>query len=163
MGQECGRAGRVPIPCFESVAGPLEQVALHRDAVVCVHIVLQLGVVIREVLLARERGRQREGTGSQKDQRDFDMDVCPLDRRHHGNDFTGETTQNKCRFVTGLELVGGKARDDTLVNPRSDDCFVLFKRDSAILIQPTTTRLDAGTVHLGCTAGFLRVGGMMRA
>lgn len=40
----------IPIPCLEGIAGPLKQITLHGDAVVCIHIVLQLCVVIREIL-----------------------------------------------------------------------------------------------------------------
>lgn len=39
-----------PVPCFEGITSPLEQITLHNDPVLGVHIVLQLGVVIRIIL-----------------------------------------------------------------------------------------------------------------
>lgn len=39
-----------PVPCFEGIAGPLEQIALHSDSILGIHIVLQFGVVIRKIL-----------------------------------------------------------------------------------------------------------------
>ena len=55
-----GRCATSPVPCFESIAGSFEQVTLHGDALLCINIVLQLGVVIREVLRDRETERQRD-------------------------------------------------------------------------------------------------------
>lgn len=49
----------VPVPCLEGIAGPLKEITLHGDAIVCIHIVLQLGVVIREVLNKRDKKRKR--------------------------------------------------------------------------------------------------------
>lgn len=49
----------VPIPRLEGIAGPLKEITLHCDAVVCINIVLQLGVVIREVLNKRDEKRKR--------------------------------------------------------------------------------------------------------
>lgn len=40
----------VPIPCFESITGSFKQISLHGNAIVCIHIVLQLGVIIGEIL-----------------------------------------------------------------------------------------------------------------
>lgn len=55
-----------PIPRLESIAGPLKEITLHGDAVICVHIVLQSGVVIREVLSKKEKERKR-WKGSEKE------------------------------------------------------------------------------------------------
>lgn len=40
----------LPVPCFESIAGPLEQVALHDDPVGRVHVEFKLGIIIGKVL-----------------------------------------------------------------------------------------------------------------
>ena len=48
-----------PVPCFEGITGPLEQVTLHGDSILGIHIVLQLGVVIRKVLEAGEAEGKR--------------------------------------------------------------------------------------------------------
>lgn len=39
-----------PVPCFESIAGPLEQVALHDDPVWRIHVEFQLGLIVGKVL-----------------------------------------------------------------------------------------------------------------
>lgn len=54
-----------PIPRLEGIAGPLKKITLHGDAVVCIHIVLQPGVVIREILSKRDKERKR-WKGSEK-------------------------------------------------------------------------------------------------
>ena len=51
-------ASTVPIPCLEGIAGPLKQITLHGDAIVCIHIVLQLGVVIREILKKKKQRKE---------------------------------------------------------------------------------------------------------
>lgn len=62
----------VPIPCLEGIAGPLKEITLHGDAVVCVHIVLQLGVVIREVLNRRDEKQRRLKEGeSEREEKDI--------------------------------------------------------------------------------------------
>lgn len=50
----------VPIPRLEGIAGPLKEITLHGNAVLCIHIVLQLGVVIREVLNNREEKKMEK-------------------------------------------------------------------------------------------------------
>lgn len=35
-----------PVPGLEGVAGPFEEITFHGDAVVSVHIVLELGVIV---------------------------------------------------------------------------------------------------------------------
>lgn len=52
-----------PIPRLESIAGPLKKITFHGDAVICIHIVLQSGVVIREVLSKKDKGRKRWKVG----------------------------------------------------------------------------------------------------
>lgn len=53
----------VPIPRLEGIAGPLKEITLHGNAVVCIHIVLQLGVVIREIL--NNKRREKDGKRSE--------------------------------------------------------------------------------------------------
>lgn len=48
-----------PIPRLEGVAGPLKEITLHGDTVICINIVFQLGVVIREVLSKRVKEREK--------------------------------------------------------------------------------------------------------
>lgn len=49
----------VPIPCLKSIAGPLKEITLHGNAIVCIHIVLQPGVIIWKVLSNRDKERKR--------------------------------------------------------------------------------------------------------
>ena len=50
----------VPIPCLEGIAGPFKKITLHGDAVVCVHIVFQLGVIVREILKREDGDEEKE-------------------------------------------------------------------------------------------------------
>ena len=45
----------LPVPGLKSIAGPLEQVALHHHTIRSVHIELHLGFVIREVLKEKRK------------------------------------------------------------------------------------------------------------
>lgn len=49
----------LPVPGLERVTGPLEEIALHDHTVGCVHIELQLGVIVGEVLHTDHVGRLR--------------------------------------------------------------------------------------------------------
>lgn len=40
----------LPVPGLESIAGPLEQVALHDHTIGRIHVEFQLGVIVRKVL-----------------------------------------------------------------------------------------------------------------
>lgn len=42
--------GSSPVPSFESIAGSLEQIALHDDPIGCVHIEFKLGIIVGKIL-----------------------------------------------------------------------------------------------------------------
>lgn len=47
----------LPVPGLECITGPLEEIALHDHTIGCIHIELQLGVIVREVLHTDHVGR----------------------------------------------------------------------------------------------------------
>ena len=59
----------VPVPGLEGIAGPLEQVTLHHHTIGRVHVELRLGVVVGEVLSARDEEEERDG-GRQREERE---------------------------------------------------------------------------------------------